>query len=291
MKRHAPAFAAALFAGVWLAGSAASPAFARSAKKDLTVTFSEKRVQDLSSAGLTINFIFKVANAASSTWYLSGYDYRVVIENTEYFSLRSPLAQPLSIPASSSTLIALPVKITKTNLFQAVPGAEGKNKLSCYLVGGMSFAEEPGEEGDRLSVACSGDFPVYRDLAFGFRPLEVKELTIGGGDLKCVVDLANDNGFPLTVVSLHYALDLGGTRVSEGDLLGLDGLEAKGRKELSVPLLLDFFELGNALYGQLQKPTVPGRISGTVVFDTEWGRFSLPFDASGDVPLSRNPSR
>jgi len=258
--------------------SIGAPVFARSAKKDLSVTFYERRIQDLSGSGLTLAFVFKVANASSSAWYLTAYDYRVVVENVEYFTLRNGLTQAITVTPSSTTLIALPVKITNANLFKAVPAGEGKDKLSCYLIGGMNFADEPGSEGDRMSVACSGDFPIYQDIQVVFRPLEVKDLTIGGGDMTFKAALRNDNYFPIQVESLTYTLELGGTKVSEGPHAGVQSVEAKSEKEFTLPLLLDFFELGNALYAALQKPPVACKFSGEIVISTDWGQFRMPLE-------------
>ncbi len=263
----------------------AGPALARSAKKDLTVAFLEKRIQDLSAAGLLLNFVFKVTNASTATWYATGYDYRVMIENTEYFAVRNSLAEPIAIAPSSATLIALPVKVTNANLLKVIPAAANKDKLACYLVGGMNFAEDPRSEGDRISVACSGDFPIFRDLDFAFQPLEVKGLTIGGGDLTFLAKLTNRNGFALRVLSLRYVLELGGVKVAEGDIRTLGTLEAGGIKEISLPLLLDFFEIGNALYGLLQQSSVAGRFSGAADVETDWGRFTVPVERTADIPV------
>jgi LEA14-like dessication related protein len=275
----------ALIAGAGVLITLAVPALARSAKKDLTVAFLEKRIQDLSASGLLLNFVFKVTNSSSAPWYATGYDYRVVIENTEYFAVRSALPQPIAVAPSGDTFIALPVKITNANLFKAVPSAEGKDKVACYLIGGVNFAENPRAEGDRLAVACSGEFPVFRDIELAFQPLEVRSLTIGGGDLTFQASLTNRNDFALRIVSLRYALELAGVKVSEGEIRTIDGLEAKATKDLSVPLLLDFFEIGNALYAPLQRSVVAGKFSGTADIDTEWGRFTVPVERTADIAV------
>lgn len=285
MNRHTAAAIAAIGLAAWLAGPAARPARARSAKKELAVDYQEKRIQDLSGSGLTVNFVFKVTNSASSPWYLTGYDYRVVVESSEYFTVRQELSPPIVIAASDSTFVALPVKVTNANLFQAVPSARGKDRLSCYLIGGLTFNEDRRPGGDRLAVACSGDFPVFRELQVRVDPLEVKDLTIGGGDMVFKASFGNQNDFPLGIASLAYTLDLGGTRVSEGRLPELKSLGPKSDREISLPLLLDFFELGNALYGELQKNSVACAFSGTAVIETDWGRFELPFSRTEDIAV------
>lgn len=263
----------------------------RSAKKELAVTFYGKRIQDLCGAGLTLSFIFKVVNASNAPWFMTGYDYRVVVENTGYFSVRNTLSQAISVSPSSATLIALPVKITNENLFKSIPAAARKEKFSCYLIGGMSFSENPGSEETRLSVACSGEFPLYRDIGVSLRPLEVRTLTIGGGDMTFKAGLTNENAFALRVESLRGTLEIGGIRVSEGLISGLTLLGPKETKEFSIPLLLDFFEIGNALYGLLQKPSVICRFSGTIEIQTDWGRFSMPLDKSEDIAAGQVPTR
>ena len=282
MRRHITSWVVILAAVLSLAGTAA----ARSAKRDLAVSYYEKRIMDLGSSGLTLAFVFKVANSSSSVWHMTGYDYRVVVENAEYFRLTKELDQPIAVAPAASTLIALPVKITNANLFNSNPAASDKDKLSCYLIGGLVFSEEPKPGGDRLSVACSGDFPIYKDIEIIFQPLEVRALTIGGGDMTFKVVLRNDNFFALQVESLRYTLDLGPTRVSEGPLLGVRSLEAGSDKEFTVPLLLDFFEMGNALYALLQKPPVLCRFDGELLMSTDWGQFRMPLVKKGDVSVT-----
>ncbi|MCJ7612947.1 MAG: LEA type 2 family protein [Candidatus Aminicenantes bacterium] len=282
MKRRAALWVAMLAVGLPFAGRAVEG----SAKRDLAVSFYEKRIQEMTSSGLTLGFVFKVGNASSSPWYLTGYDYRVVVDSTPYLALNKELAEPSVVPPSGSTLIALPVKITNANLFRAVPAAAGKDKLSCYLIGGLTFSDEPQPGGARLSVACSGDFPVYRDIEIIPKPLEVKDVTIGGGDMVFKVGVRNNNPFPLQVESFRYVLDLGGTTVSEGRLAADMGLAAQSEKEFVVPLLLDFFELGNSLYAALQKPAVACKFSGTIEFSSDWGRFAMPLEKSDMIPVA-----
>jgi len=257
-----------------------------SAKRDLAVTYYEKRIQDMSSAGLTVGFVFKVANSASTAWYLTGNDYRVVVDNVSYIALDKDLGEPIVIPPSDSTLISLPVKVTYARLLQAVPSAAGKDKLSCYLIGGLTFSDEPTPGGSRLSVACSGDFPVYRDIEIIPRPLEVKDATIGGGEMTFKIMVRNGNRFGLEVGRLRYVLELGGIAVSEGLLASGLSLAAESEKEFVVELLLDFFELGPSLYPALQKPDIPCKFSGTIEFSSEWGRFTMPLEKSGPIPVS-----
>jgi len=260
---------------------------ARSAKRDLKITVQEKRVQNLSPQGLTLSFVLQVANSSSEPWLLASYDYRILVANAEFFRLQRTLDAPLAITPSSQTLISLPVRVTYDYLFQSFPAGRERDKLECTLVGGMFFAEEAGEKGERVNVAMAGDFPVYKGLQTIILPLEIRAFSVGGVDLTFRAEIRNRNAFPVQVRGLSYRLEVGGKQVAGGKTACDGSLNPQTAWPFKLPLLLEFFEVGPELYSLLKKPEVGCRFSGEVLISIPWGEFSIPFDQKENTQVKR----
>ena len=85
--------------------------------KDLKITVGEKRIRDFSLDGLTLAFYVNIANASSKDYFLSGYEYRFIVNQTDYLQLQTGLEEGIRIEARGETLVAFPVKITYKNLY------------------------------------------------------------------------------------------------------------------------------------------------------------------------------
>jgi LEA14-like dessication related protein len=260
---------------------------ARSAARDVRISVVEKRVQDLSPQGLTLSFILQISNASSQPWLLASYDYRVLVANAEFFRLRRELETPLALAPSGKTFISLPVKITYDYLFQPSPAMRERDRLECTLVGGMFFAEKAGDRGERLNLAMTGDFPVYRGLQTRLLPLEVRALSVGGVDLTFRAEIRNLNAFPLQVRRLSYQLQVGGKEIARGNTAGEKDLVPLAALPFELPLLLEFFEVGPELYPLLRAAAVECRFSGQVLISIPWGEFLIPFDQNEKIPVKK----
>src|SRR4030042_4208408 len=101
------------------------------------VLLREKRIVDASPEGLTLVFRLILRNPAEAPVRLTRYDYKVVIDDTEYLNLQVPLNDPLRVEAGSEITIALPVKLNYANLFPAAPDLKDKDLAVCYVAGGL----------------------------------------------------------------------------------------------------------------------------------------------------------
>jgi len=260
-----------------------SPKVYGSAKKDLSITLKEQKALGLTSSGLVLSFHLNVANSSPSPYFLTRYFYRVLINQREYLNLETALDQPLVIEGGGATLISIPVKITYELLFQAIPGVD--EKASCDLSGELTFADSKKRQ-ERVPVAVSGNFPIFKDPEVELLPLRIRDLTVGGSDLTFEVRLRNPNFFDFIVDRITYKLLLAGTTVSVGMLGGNKNIDARGDKVFSLPMLLDFFETGTGLLEALTKQSVPCQFSGEIEVDSIWGKLKVPFDKKGVLSLA-----
>jgi len=269
--------------GLVLHSGAARPA----AKKKIEVSLLENRVQNLTSSGLVLNFYVRISNLTSSRYFLTKYDYRAVVERAEYLLIETVLDEPIAVEPQGKTLISLPIKITYELLFQAVAGIENSPRLGCQVAGLMVFADEKKRQ-EKVPFALAAEFPVFRDPEIAFFPIRLKDLTLGGADLVLGFTIRNGNAFELGVERLFYRLELAGRAVAEATIREPNSWPAGSEKEYTLPLLLDFFEMGGDLYPLLQQPAVEGRISGEIEADTVWGRVKIPIEKKEMIPVGRS---
>ncbi len=264
----------------------ASLAMPRSLREDLNMSLEEKRIEGLSADGLSLIFYVNISNSSSSPYYLTSYDYRFVVNQKEYFRLSTFIEEDIKIEAEGDTLLSFPLKISYAHLFQVVEGIEKDDKARCYLTGAMTFSDGQEEKG-RLPFAFSGEFPIFKKPEIEFISLQVKELTIGGADLNFEMSFKNSNIFELLVDSISYSIHLAEKPIRVGMISGDKNIESGREKVFSIPLLLNFFEVGKDVYNKLQQSSVLCRFSGKIEVRTVWGKIKIPFSKNEKVAISR----
>jgi len=256
--------------------------------KDLIITVKEKGIRDFSLDGLTIVFYVNIANTSSREYFLSGYEYRFNINQMEYLKLQTELDDGLEIEAKGETLVAFPVKITYENLFATIPDMENELHATCNLVGWARFSDGRRERG-RAALAFTGDFPIFWKPEIRLSGLRVNTLTIGGADILFQVKFKNKNRFELMVNRINYTLSLAGYEIEEGSISGDKNIDKQGEKLFSLPVLLDFFEVGKEVYDVLDKPSTQTRFAGAMEIQTVWGRLTISFDEQEVLSITRIP--
>ncbi|MBE0460156.1 MAG: LEA type 2 family protein [Candidatus Aminicenantes bacterium] len=253
-------------------------------KDDLQISLEDKVIKDLRPTGLSLVFYVKISNTSKKTYELSGYSYRFVVNQKEYIRLNTSLGESIQIDARQHTLIAIPVKITYEHLFRTVSEVENKDKAVCYLMGELAFSEKGREKG-RLSFAFSGEFPIFKKPDVKIVALKVNDLTIGGADINLHVKFSNQNGFELLVDRIDYEIKIGGHEIGKGWIGGDKSIEAYGEKNFSLPMLLNFFEVGKEIYAFLQQTSALCEFSGEVSIQTVWGMITVHYKEQEKVAI------
>jgi len=254
--------------------------------KDIEISLEEKRIQDLSPSGVTVVFYVNIKNSSSKPYYLSRYHYRFVVNQKEYLRLQTSLEEGIKVNAAGNTLIALPVKITYNLLFQTADELRKEDKALCYLIGELGFSDGRKEKGG-IPFAFSGEFPIFEEPDIEFSALKLNDLTIGGADLNFEVKFTNKNGFELLLNRISFTLKFEGHMINEGTIPGDKTIESHGEKIFSLPLLLNFFEVGKDVSAVLQQPSMLCDFSGEIEVRTIWGKIKIPFYKTGTITITK----
>jgi LEA14-like dessication related protein len=261
-------------------------AVSASSEQELKISLKETAVKDFNLSGLSLVFFLTISNSSSSPCFLSGYDYRFVVNQKEYFHLANSLEGGIEIEAKKDNLISFPLKISYANLFAAVAGIEKEDKAHCYFSGTMIFTDGK-KEMERFPFAFSAEFPIFKKPEVEFHSLKVKDLTIGGADLDFELSFKNSNSYELFIDNISYIFDLGEKRVGEGTIRGDKNVEGRGEKAFSLPFLFNFFDVGKEVYYTLHQASASCRLRGEIEVRTVWGNLKIPFDKRGNVPVSK----
>ncbi len=278
IKRFIPAGLAGLLFLLPLA-----PAAQRS---DVEITVRERRIDQPGLESATLVFVLDVRNASAAALSLARADYRVIIGSTEYIRNETDIDPAIPVPARETTQIAFPVKFTYSSVIQKVAEAQGRDRLDCNLVGGLTFRDERKRE-RRVPVAFSGDFPVFRGFDVRILPFEARDLTLGGADITFRAALINPNGFEIRPERVNYKVLVADKIIAEGTLTGTDSIPARGQVDFGLPLLLDFFEVGREVFQALDNPPASVRLQGQVEALWDWGTVLLPFDRTEKVAVQK----
>jgi hypothetical protein len=246
-------------------------------KKDIAISLERKEIRQMDGSGLILVFYLQIANSERSDYSLTGYDYRVVVQDTDYFALRTGLEEPILAAGESVTRISLPLRITYADLLERVPPVADVTKASCYVIGQMIFADSRGRQED-VPFAFSGEFPIYRPLEVEIGPLDVETLTIGGAVFTVNLTCRNRNDFEMV---------LGGRTVAAGSVPSGKRIAAQGEIRLAMPHMLEFFEVGREVYETMQKPLVPGELSIEARAESIWGEIELDSAKQAEVSIQR----
>ena len=277
-KRLLAILACCLLAAVIIPG--ASPA------KKIAISLDRKEIRQMDAAGLVLVFYLQIANSERTAYTLIEYDYRVVVQDRDYFALRTALEEPIAVPAEAATRISMPLKITYPDLLERIPAAASGPKSLCYVIGEMVFADSRGRQ-EKVPFAFSGEFPIFRQIEAEIRPLEVKTLTIGGADFTVAFVLRNMNSFEMILGRLTYRLDLEGRTVAQGTIAPGKRIESQGEISLSLPHMLEFFEVGRDVFDIMQKPSSSGELIIKARADSIWGEIEVSPVQKGDIPIIR----
>jgi len=237
-------------------------------RKDLQINLFERKVTELTPLGLTLSFVTGIENASQKKYVLSSYEYRVMINQKEYLRQQVSLDEPIEVFPGKVTSIHFPVKINYQYLNPFL--TEGQKQAFCHVSGEMYFQDEK-RKTEKVSFSFSMDFPLLKFPEIEFLPLEVKSLTLGGTEFSFRFNLKNLNPYDLLIQKIQLDLILEDRIIFAGEIPGDKTLNAGQVRTFSIPLVLDFFELGRNYRESLQQETIPFALKARFGVDSAWG--------------------
>ncbi len=248
-----------------------------------TVTFENLDVLDVTWDGVEADFVFNVNNPNPVDVNLARFDYGLAFQEVEWLNGDDP--DGLTLGASGSSELALPVAFKFQDLYDLVQAVRGQDNIDFGLQGSFGF-DTPAGPID-LPYAEAGDFPAPRRPEISLNGLKVQSLGLSGADLNLKLDVDNSHGSKLGLAALDYQLSLAGIDLGSGYIADLGTVEGDSQTRLAIPIHVDFLGGASALYSVLQGEKLDVDLQATMDVDTPFGILPLTVNEFGQVNVER----
>ncbi len=252
------------------------------------VSVADQRLTRLDFKRVNMAFGIQVDNPNPIAIQLAGLDYDLKLADQSFVTGKQ--GKQMRLAASASSRIELPLSISFQELYQGIAALKGKQQIPYELTTGL-LINVPLLGKLRYPVTTRGTLPLPRLPELSLQNLSLEKLNFTSATLTLKLAVHNPNAFSLALNRLNYDFKVNGKRWASGNTQALGNLAQQQKSTISLPITLNFMELGSGLYSLLQggQPlnySLSGKLdarSGHKLI----GSFDMPFDTSGRVALSR----
>jgi LEA14-like dessication related protein len=143
----------------------------------------------------------------------------------------------------------------------------------------------------RYPVTSSGTLPLPKLPRVSLQTLSLEKLSYSGATLALKVVVDNPNAFNVGLDKLRYDFKVNGKRWLSGQRSSLGNIANNQSNVITLPITLNFFEMGSGLYGLLNSgEALDYSLSGKLDASSSnplIGHFDMPIDTSGRISLAR----
>ncbi len=238
-----------LLAVAGLSGCASFDAVKKAAGiKDPEVSISGIGVSSISMEGMTLQFALDVDNPNPLPLSLAGFDYALKLDGSQL--LAGEQRDRVEIKARGKSQVQIPVSLKFADLSRLLSGGLAGESLD-YELQTAALVDLPVVGVKRFPASRKGEFPVPRPPTVSLTGIDIQQIGLTGAKLVIGATLENPNGFGMEIGSLAYDLAVNGRRWAKSSLDGGVALRGKGSGSISIPVELDFREMGGSLYQAL----------------------------------------
>ena len=245
-----------------------------------TVSFEKMSISGMSLFDADLLFTFRIDNPNPIGGTIRKGQYRLSIE--DFIVAEGVLDKGVSLQARGSRSIDLPVHINFMDLFRSANALAAKNEVPYTLAGSFDIMgfDIPYENEGRISL------PEFPEVSLD--SVRISRLDLSGAEMAVILSVANPNRFSINLDGLHYSMDMGGMRFVSGEKDSVPEIEASGKESITIPVGVDFINMGRAAMNLLSGDTAPFQLSGAMRFRLPGGGTqTLEYSSSGQTEIRR----
>ncbi|MDH5785167.1 MAG: LEA type 2 family protein [Chromatiales bacterium] len=252
------------------------------------VSVADQRLTHLDFNKVTLAFDIKIDNPNPVGISLGGLDYDLKLAGHSFASGKQD--RQMKLKASGSSYIELPVSVSFNEIYQGLGKLRGKDEVPYELTTGLML-DVPLLGKLRYPVTASGVMPLPRAPQISVKSINLQKLTLSSATLALKLGVDNPNAFGVALDKLNYDFKINGKRWLSGNRASLGKIAAKHGSEVTLPITLNFLQMGSGLYDLLRsdKPlnySLSGNLNATADHKL-LGSFALPINSSGAINLQR----
>ncbi len=274
MKKHLLWF---LMVAALIAGGCKSlePFFA---KPD--ISFETLSFKDMSLTQGTLVFTFRVHNPNPMGVSVNAAAYDLQIGDRPM--AKGTFDQGIRLPPAAARFVDLPVTINFMDVFRNLSTMANRDSVPYSLSGSFDIL------GFDVPYRTDGTLPVPKIPRVSLKTVQVGQVGFSGADLDFILTLDNPNPFGIQPAGLDYTIELGGIRFVSGRTQNISTVAANGATRITVPVAIDFIDIGRTAMHLLNNPSASYKVSGNLKFDHPTaGQQAFAFDKTGQVSLVR----
>ncbi len=218
--------------------------------KDPAVSIAGVNITRLSAEGLTLQFALDVENPNPVPLDLAGFDYALMLDGKQL--LAGEKRDRIKIKARGDSRVSVPVSLKFADLSRLLSGGMKKESLN-YELKTAALVDLPVIGVKKFPASRKGSFPVPKVPDVSLTGIDVKNLSLSGAKVVIGATVDNPNPFGVDISQLVYDLSINGKPWVKSKLDKALPLQGKGRSNLSIPVELNFLEMGSSLYQVLMQ--------------------------------------
>lgn len=246
------------------------------------------RMTGISFQAVDLAFRINIRNPNRLSVNLAGFDYQLQVEGQPF--LQGEQQQAVKIAALGNSEVDVPVRVGFREFYETFQQLRGQDSSAYRFECGLLF-DLPLLGKKRLPVSREGYLPLLRLPSVGVASLKIEKMGLTGADLLLNLEVENSNAARLFLNHLDYNLSVNGQSWAGGETHQSAEVAAHGRSLLSIPLSLNFLQMGQTAVQLLAgKQSLNYQLSGNLNLDSSiplLKNVSLPINRQGVVELSR----
>ena len=257
------------------------------AVKDLvkkpTVKFRQMSISAITLSDINLKFDFDLINPNGFGITLTDYNYQLDVNAVKF--LTGDQGMQTAIPAKGMTTFSIPVTINYQNLFKTVASLVGQDEVGLQVQGNVSIKTPITPF--TIPFSKSETIPLFKKPDINITSLKMKDVTLWDTKLVLDLEIKNPNVISLDINTLKHKFSISGNKILETQISEVMSLQKKGVSTLSIPITVNFKELGSAIKDVLAKGNVDYRFEGEMALGLPGGPVKMPFDRSGSIKITK----
>ena len=253
-----------------------------------TVSVTDQRLTRLDFERVNMAFGVQVENPNPIAMTLAGLDYDLKLAGHSFASGNQ--GKQMKLAASGASRFELPLSMTFKEIYAGVNKLKGKNQIPYELTTGLMI-DVPLLGKLRYPVTTKGILPLPRLPKISLENLSLTKLNYTGATLALKLQVDNPNAFSVGLDKLNYDFTVNGKQWLNGNKNGLGNLKSGQKSVITLPITLNFAQMGSSLYGLLKGgQDLNYKLNGKLDASSGHqliGNFDMPFSNSGKVRLAR----
>lgn len=246
--------------------------------KKPTASITNVQFKNASFTGIDLAFVVKLENPNPIAVSLSSLDFNFKVNGHSF--VKGLQEKKLTLAKNGSSTIEIPISLNFNELYNTVKSVKNSDESTFFMAFGFAFAVPILGE-TRIPVEKSGVLPTIKLPSVSVKGLKLEKIGFTRAEMELKLEFENPNSFDINLNKFNYDFEVSGKSWAKGALTSISKATSKSRSEITIPVKLDFSQVGMTVYGMLTgNDKIEYNFKSDFNLDT-----SLPYLKSVDFPF------